>query len=408
MRKIFVLCTLVLAAAWARPALAACPGISACVVNRGCPVGSTQVRPGQSLQNAINAARTGATLCVLPGTYRGPINFAGKPIRLVSSGGPGVTFLDGGGTGRVVTFITAEGLDSVLDGFTIRNGRGPGGGGIYIRGASPTIRNNIVTNNRAIGQFGRGGGIAVQGPQASPAITCTGFLDNTASYSGGGLASSYSAAPYLRSNLFVRNRAPYGGAISVSWSGRLDLGWTELTANQAAVDGGGIHAGVPYGNVLVRQSWFRGNTAGSQGGGMWVPAGLAEVVNSTFDGNRAAEGGGIAAGHGSLVSVANTLFVRNTTTNPSSATLVNVHPSDSSVVNHFNGFFGNTPPDFANTYGDLGWVQLPSFGSSCCPDPGSPALDAGTPALHFNDADGSRNDIGACGGPTLLTYGHLL
>jgi predicted outer membrane repeat protein len=140
---------------------------------------------------------------------------------------------------------------------------------------------------------------------------------------------------------------------------------------------------------------------------MWVPAGLAEVVNSTFDGNRAAEGGGIAAGHGSLVSVANTLFVRNTTSNASSAALVNVHPADSSLVNHFNGFFGNTASDFANTYGDLDPVQLPSFGNSCCPDPGSPALEAGIPALHFNDADGSRNDIGACGGPALSTYGHL-
>ncbi len=407
MRRIFVLCILVIAAAWPRPALAVCPGISACVVNRGCPAGSIQVRPGQSIQSAVNAARPGATLCVLPGTYRGPINFAGKPIRLVSSGGPFVTFLDGGGTGRVVTFITAEGLDSVLEGFTIQNGRGPGAGGIYIRGASPTLRNNVVTRNRAIGEFGRGGGIGVQGPQASPAITCNVFLDNLASYAGGGLASSYSAAPYLRSNLFQNNRAQYGGAISLSYSGRLDLGWTELTANRATGDGGGIHAGVPAGNVLVRQSWFRGNTAGGQGGGMWVPAGLAEVVNSTFDGNRAADGGGIAAGHGSLVSVANTLFVRNVTSSASSATLVNVHPSDSSVVNDFNGFFGNTGSDFASTYGNQGLVQLPSFGSSCCPAAGSPALDAGTPVLHSNDADGSRNDLGACGGPALLTFGHL-
>jgi len=140
---------------------------------------------------------------------------------------------------------------------------------------------------------------------------------------------------------------------------------------------------------------------------MWVPAGFAEVINSTFDGNRAAQGGGIAAGHGSMVDVASTLFVRNTTTSPGSAALVNSQGLNTSVVNHYNGFFGNSVADYANTYGDKGLVLLPSFGTSCCPGPGSPALNAGIPDPHFNDPDGSRNDIGACGGPALSTFGPM-
>ena len=32
-------------------------------------------------------------------------------------------------------------------------------------------------------------------------------------------------------------------------------------------------------------------------------------------------------------------------------------------------------------------------------DGGSPAVDAGSPASAFNDADGSQNDMGAYGGP---------
>jgi parallel beta-helix repeat protein len=35
--------------------------------------------------------------------------------------------------------------------------------------------------------------------------------------------------------------------------------------------------------------------------------------------------------------------------------------------------------------------------------PGSPALDAGDPAPQYNDPDGSRNDLGAYGGPAALT-----
>ncbi len=410
MRKTLVLCglVLVLAGAWPRLSRADCPGVSACVYSK-CPRGATQVKPGQSIQKAIDAAPcTGATLCVAPGTYTGLINFHGKPINLVSSGGPSVTFLDGGGSGPVVTFASAEGKDSILDGFTIRNGKAAYGAGILVNGTSPRIRNSIVARNAATGNFGRGGGIGVIGVHAAPVITCTQFLGNTADYDGGGLMSGYSASPYLRSNLFQNNKAPYGGAIGVYASGRLDLGWTQLLSNQASVDGGGIHAGVVYGNVLVRQVWFKGNKAGSSGGGMWVPAGLADVINSTFDGNQAAEGGGIAAGYGGMVNVASTLFVRNTS-NPGSATLVNALGSNTSVVNHYNGFYGNVGPNFANTYGDKGLLILGTdpVGNSCCPTPGSMAINAGIPDYLFNDPDGSPNDMGACGGPALLTFGPM-
>jgi hypothetical protein len=411
MRKILMLWVLVLAGAWtARPSLADCPGTSACVYNQGCPKGSMMVRPGQSIQRVIDAAPcTGAILCVAPGTYTELINFHGKPINLISSGGPGLTFLDGGGSGPVVTFASAEGKDSILNGFTIRNGKAQFGAGILINGASPTILNSILAKNVATGTYAKGGGIGVIGVQAAPAILCTQFLGNTSTYSGGGLMSTYSANPYLRSDLFEGNKAPYGAAIGVAWSGRLDLGWTELIANQASSDGGGIHAGVPYGNVLVRQAWFKNNSAGGYGGGMWVPGGFADVINSTFDGNQAGDGGGIAAGYGGMVNVASTLFVRNKTTNPASATLVNSLGSSTSVVNHYNGFFGNIGPNFKSTYGDKGLLIPGSdpLGGSCCPAPGSPAINAGIPDFLFNDADGSPNDMGACGGPALSTFGPM-
>jgi hypothetical protein len=411
MRKTLAISILVLAGAWsARPLLADCPGASACVLSK-CPLGAKQVKAGQSIQKAINAAPySPSAICVAPGTYKEKIDFQGKPINLVSSGGPGVTFLDGGGSGTVVTFKTAEGKDSVLDGFTVRNGMAGYGAGILINMASPTIRNSILTNNRATGTFGRGGGVGVLGAQAHPAILCVQFLGNMADYDGGGLISGYSANPYLRSDYFEGNKAQYGGGIGVYNSGRLDLGWTELFANQATGDGGGIHTGVVYGNVLVRQVWFKNNTAGGNGGGMWVPAGLADVINCTFDGNKASNGGGVAAGFGGMANVASTLFVRNNTTNVSSATLVNASGSNTSVVNHYNGFFGNTGGgNFSGTYGDKG-LLLPGsdpLGSSCCPAAGSPALHAGIPDSLFNNANGTINDMGACGGPALLTYGPM-
>src|SRR4051794_1851361 len=408
MRKSLALFVLTLTSAWsAPPLLAGCPGASACVLSK-CPQGARQVKPGQSIQKAIDAAPCGpSAICVAPGTYTGKIDFHGKPVNLVSSGGPGVTFLDGGGAGPVVTFTTAEGKDSILDGFTVRNGMAGYGAGILINMASPTIRNSILTQNRATGTFGRGGGVGVLGAQAFPAILCTQFLGNMADYDGGGLMSGYSANPYLRSDYFEGNKAAYGGGIGVYNSGRLDLGWTELIANQATGDGGGIHTGVVYGNVLVRQVWFKNNTAGGNGGGMWVPAGFADVINCTFDGNQAANGGGIAAGFGGMVNVASTLFVRNKT-----AALINASGSNTSVVNHYNGFYNNTGGDFLSTYGDKGLLIVPSsgpdpLGNSCCPAAGSAAINAGIPDSLFNDANGTTNDMGACGGPALLTYGPM-
>jgi predicted outer membrane repeat protein len=394
--------SLALAGAMAQPTLAACPGTSTCKSNNGCPQGSVIISNGQSIQNAINAAGCSATICVRPGTYTGLIDFKGKKINLVSSNGPGVTILNGAGLGPVVSFKTAEGPASILDGFQVVNGKNPTGGGIFIQNASPVIRNCIIQRNVAAAtstnSFPRGGGVWVGGASAKPAITCTRFVGNHADYAGGGLLTGGFADPYLRFDQFQGNTASFGGGIAAYSSGRLDVGTTMFLNNQATGDGGGIHAGVVYGNVLVRQCWFKTNKAGGSGGGMWVPAGLAQVINSTFDGNQASTGGGIAAGDGGMVDVASTIFANNTGT-----ALVNTQPvgSNTSVVNHYNDFFNNSGGTFVDTYGDLGLLLVDPQLNACCPVAGSPVINAGIPDSLFNDINGTRNDMGACGGPAI-------
>jgi hypothetical protein len=403
MRKALFCLMVLLSGMLGRPASGiTCPGVGACVYNPACPKGSTVVSSMTALQTAISKAKAGSTICVKPGTYLGKIDFQGKPITIKSTGGSGVTFLDGGGSGPVVSFHTFEGADSVLEGFTIRNGVTGFGGGILIDKASPTIRHNIISGNKAndSGGYGRGGGMLVRGASSEPVVTCNRFINNQANYSGGGLASVYFANPYLRFNLFSENQAPYGAGIAVHLNGRIDLAMTVIQANRATGDGGGVHVGVTYGNSLVRNVCLKSNTAGGYGGGMWVPAGLADVGNSTFSGNKASEGGGIGVGYGSLVSVFNTLFVGTT----SGGALVHTGiGANTGIINHFNGFFGNTGGDYLGTYGNLGLLAsdpaLTQCGG-CCPAAVSPAIDAGTSDIHFNDAaDDTRSDMGACGGP---------
>ena len=84
-----------------------------------------------TIQAGIDAAVNGDTVLVAPGTYVEYIDFKGKAITVTSELGPDVTVIDGNQAGRVVTFNSGEGLDSVLEGFTITNGYAGYGAGIY-------------------------------------------------------------------------------------------------------------------------------------------------------------------------------------------------------------------------------------------------------------------------------------
>ena len=95
-----------------------------------------------AIQRAIAAATNGDTVQVAPGTYVENLNFLGKSIRITSEQGPGVTIIDGNGSGPVVTFGTAEGRQSVLNGFTVRNGKNSVSG--RSRSPEPTPRNRRI------------------------------------------------------------------------------------------------------------------------------------------------------------------------------------------------------------------------------------------------------------------------
>lgn len=93
----------------------------------------------------------GDTCLVNPGTYVENVNFSGKGITVASSEVADTTIIDGGAAGPVVTFETGERNDSILNGFTIRNGYHPeGGAGIHIQAAAPVIRDCVVTANNGL------------------------------------------------------------------------------------------------------------------------------------------------------------------------------------------------------------------------------------------------------------------
>jgi parallel beta-helix repeat protein len=193
--------------------------VAGALVAQAAPAGAATftVKPGQSIQAAINAAPPGSTIVVKPGTYRENVTIAKNNIKL--QGTPGQTILkppagaptggcafpgDGGanensgicviGDFDFSTFTLITPVSGVsVTGFTVKNFPNQG---IFVVGAeNTTVQNDVLTNNGAYGVFAN-------------TSTGTRILDNTASGSGeAGLyvGDSPSAQAVVKNNTVFNN-----------------------------------------------------------------------------------------------------------------------------------------------------------------------------------------------------------
>ncbi|MYF99283.1 hypothetical protein F4212_09145 [Candidatus Poribacteria bacterium] len=112
-----------------------------------------------TIQSAIDAANDGDTVIVTDGIYSGEgntnIDFKGKQITVQSQNGPEETIINclSKPNSRGFIFQNKETNDTVLEGFTIKNGNNTDGGGIFCDVSSPTIKNCIITDNSGGGIF---------------------------------------------------------------------------------------------------------------------------------------------------------------------------------------------------------------------------------------------------------------
>ena len=186
-------------------------------------------KPYRTIQKGIDEAFDGDTVEVADGIYTGTVtrdyqdiddrfewlgivtigsnvnlDFSGKAITVKSVNGAEKTIIDCENIEgqRGFYFHTGETSNSVLDGFTIRNGTGVrygNGGGIYCDdNSSPTITNNIITRNSS-------GGIYCD-DNSSPMITNNIITRN----SGGGISCETNSSPMITNNTITRNS---GGGI---------------------------------------------------------------------------------------------------------------------------------------------------------------------------------------------------
>ena len=209
-----------------------------------------------SIQEGLFNATAGDTVFVMKGTYFERINFQGENIVLLGEARES-TVIDGLGLGIVVTFDRNEGNDCVISGFTIRNGAGcMYGGGIQCwDGASPTIENNVITENSCTFW---GGGIEIN--DCSAVIKNNIISNNYAANEGGGIFVNGSYGR-ISGNSFINNSAGYiGGAIRYrSSSGVIE---NNLIAYNHTVTGGGYFGG-NFGANTISNNTFYANKANS-------------------------------------------------------------------------------------------------------------------------------------------------
>lgn len=169
---------------------------------------------------ALLAATSGDTVLCEPAVYshyfdRG-LYFSGEAIVLTSEAGPESTIIDCQGLGRAFTMQGGETATTVIEGLTVRNGLADRGGGMYLNGSSPTVRDMVFSSNAADGtDVSQGGGGLYCTSGSAPTFTEVVFYRNAANR-GGAVYSHGGAKPVLTNCSLVANSSYYDGAVRCS------------------------------------------------------------------------------------------------------------------------------------------------------------------------------------------------
>jgi hypothetical protein len=148
-----------------------------------------------TIQAGINAALTGDTVLVYPGTYFENINYNSKSITVASlylttgiQNYIHTTIIDGASNGSCVYISNSTGFGAILSGFTLQHGSGStsskAGGGICIRISVIAIESCIVKDNHSL----IGGGISCLFSEVR--LSGTVVKNNTALIQAGGIIIS--------------------------------------------------------------------------------------------------------------------------------------------------------------------------------------------------------------------------
>ncbi len=386
--------------------------------------------PYSSLQDAVDDAWS----CVIAysGTYTEAIDLDGKSLDLWGVEGSELTTIDAALTpcdytnpydcSSALTIASGTSASPYVHGFTISGGTGGVdvttssaacadssashngtttctvytftycGGGVYVAGDDPVLDDVILYNNSlpdfdqvVVGSYEQwwlysyGGGICVS--DGNVTMDSVWMVTNDAD-AGGGLYVGATANVEFEHGVVAENNATDGGGIMVS-GGTFSGTNAVVACNEATTDGGGVFGDDTAAMFLENMSLYgnESDTSGTaRGADAWVPSTATFwMVNSIVENDVDTA---LMYGDGSA-----TLEYNNVYNDSAVGTNYGGSWSAGSGSISAGGNFTRARCD-GNPYND-DWT-LDSYSSS---------VDAGDADSAYNDADGSRNDQGAYGGP---------
>ena len=260
--------------------------------------GTSWAKAFRTIQAGLNAAATGDQVWVAADMYMERITLK-KGVALYGGfpAGSGVwesrdparneTIIDATLSGTAVTVPSAASLDTVIDGFTIKNGKAASGGGINCTSSSATITNNKIMLN-TVTSYGAG----VFCSSSTIDMRNNVIQSNTAS-NGGGIYLNY-ALGTVANNVITKNTATgaAGGGIVCGNSSAVIVNNT-VAYNQSATRGGGINCVYYYGSLS-------NNIVAFNSTGIFNQSGTPALRNNCVYNPSGANYTGISAGTGDI------------------------------------------------------------------------------------------------------------
>jgi len=251
-----------------------------------CVTCAAVVQAPDSLATAV-AITPNATVCAQPGTFSENIVFGAGDSKLVGLGGPHLTTLLGNQQDSVVTIDLGQGPDTLLSGFTIRNGYDDyQGGNVHVEDSSPTLTNLILSGGDSLYVAG---GLYLNGSDS--------FVSRVeiSGNDGGGLTSYY-GDPNFEDLVIIDNvQADQTGGGVAFGSGTITVTGAFIARNQTtdASYGRGAGMAINGGSVTLTDVEFIGNSAAHYGGALYVSSQTDLVIDgATSAGNHSQDTGG--------------------------------------------------------------------------------------------------------------------
>jgi len=297
----------------------------------------------------------------------GPVTPGGSIQAAINAAVPGETVFVGPGTYHENLHLRS-GISVLGSGFSSTFLQGTG--------ATDVVTSTGVTNSRfagfqitGCGTYSTSSGVWVNGGNLM-------LDDNWIVGNTNGVWISPNSSAIVRNNLIERNGNPRGGS---AYAGIVYQNSTPLITGNLILNG-------PDGGI-------RGET--------WSgPVTGAQIINNTIVGNPSYA---IGCWYGARPTIKNNIIASNGNGITGDAV--------TGPLSSFNDFWANSLPDYGGTAGPgPGDLALDPLFDSTSPSRfalaiGSPCIHAGDPNPLYNNPDGTRNTMGAYGGPSALTPG---